>query len=479
MPEVFRTNNPLEYTQLDGVIVSEKNPPPTVVSRGVNNSILIAQFEKGPENEPQFISSISELQSVFGNNAAYGGNKALRLKKFSNLYVTRAVAAAATAAEWTQVVSSANALTFKAKYKGKYGNNISITISDGTNAGTKKVTATLGDIQESFDNVETAGKTNDELNEIFQSSQLFIASDAHATTEIDDVVSQDLSGGSDGVVAASDYAKAIEASNLRVSGKVFFTDDQSAGVKAALTNFIKTEKVGQCVIGPASLTTSVADAITEFTGLKDSEGRVVYVYNPLKFNVQGAIIEESPVYMAASILNLSPPHKSPAAASSTVFTDTAVDTKFNLSRANLILLENAGINAFENDQDLGIKLVTGVTGSEQFSILRRRMSDFIINSVSRFLKFYSNEDNSMLNRANIRSAITAFHTQLVTNGILPGDNEVEEGKAFSCRTEGLTSDQEKAEGILKIQLMVRLFSSARYLVLEATISETVVVKEVA
>ena len=67
--------------------------------------------------------------------------------------------------------------------------------------------------------------------------------------------------------------------------------------------------------------------------------------------------------------------------------------------------------------------------------------------MARFLKFYQGEPNSLINRAAIRSAIKAFDEQLVTNGILPGDNEVDNGLAFSVRTEGITSDQERAEGI--------------------------------
>ena len=478
MPEVFRTNNPLEYDQLDGVIVTEKNPPPTVVSAGSNNAILIAQFEKGPANTPQFVSSISDLQALFGENQIYGGNKALRLKRFSNLYVTRVVAANAVKSTWTQTVATKDLITLTAKYFGAYGNEITVTIADGTNANTKRFTIQLGDTIETYDNLALAGKSDEELAQIFRNSDIIVATSAHATDEPEDVTNQKLATGSDGTVAPSDYTTAIQASNVNVSGKIWFTDDQSSGVKAALTNFIKLEKAGQCVVGPVDLDTNVADAITDFNAIKDNEGRVIYVYNPLKYNVQGVIEEESPVFMAASVLNLSPPHKSPAAASSTAYTQTAVDTKYNLSRANLILLERAGINAFENDVDLGIKLVTGVTGNEDFSILRRRMSDYYINSVARFLKQYTNEPNSLLNRSAIRAAITAWDRQLVFNGILPGDNEVESGAAFVCRTEGITSDQEKAEGLLKIDLKRRLFASARFLVLVATISEKVVVEEV-
>jgi len=478
MPEVFRTDNPLQYRDLDGVIVTEKNPPPTVVSAGSNNCILIAQFERGPQDQPQFVSSISELQTIFGSNQVYGGNKALRLKKWSNLYVVRAVDDDAVKASWKQTVSGDDTILVTAKYKGKYGNGIRVTISNGTAADTKKYVFSEGDTVETFDNVILPGKTDAELFEIFKTSNLVVVTGADATRSPDNIANQNLASGTDGTIGATDYTRAIAAGNVRVSGKIFFCDDQSDDTKAALSNFIKLEKAGQCVIGPEELTTTVPAAIEDFEKYDDNEGRVLYAYNPLQLNVEGVIEEESPVYMMASILNLSPPHKDPSAASSTAYTQTAVDTKFNLSRADLILLKNAGICAFENDADLGIKLVSGVTANPEFSILRRRMSDFYINSVARFLKYYQGEPNSLINRASIRGAIMDFDQNLVFNGVLPGDDEVDDGKAFVVRTEGITSDSERAQGILKVEIKRRLFAAARFIVLIATISESVVVEEV-
>ena len=471
MPEVFRTNNPLLYTQLDGVIVTEKSPQPTVASAGVNNCIFIGQFERGPENEPHYLSSVSELQSIFGANSAYSGNRALRLKRWSNLYVTRAVASGAAQAEHD---FDNDKLTVKAKWKGKYGNNIKVTISQGTNTGTQKLVVTEGDVSETFDNVEFAGKTNDELTEIFQSSSLILVSDAHATIDPTNTVDQALSGGSDGNIAAADYKTAIEASNVNVSGKIFFTDDQSSGVKANLANFVKTEQNGQCVLGPESLTTSVDDAIADYNTNADRNGRVLYAYNPVKLNIEGVITEESPVFMVASILSNVPPQVSPASARVANFTETAVGVKFNLSRANLIKLKNAGIMAFEDDPDLGIKPVSADTQNPEMSVLRRRMSDFYINSISRYLKYYNNEPITEDNMNAIIGAITGFDETLVGNGIVPSNDEVE-GLAFRVTIQGITSQSERDEGILKVRLERKLYSAARYLVLQTLISEKAVI----
>ena len=478
MPAVFQTDNPLLYTQLDGVIVSEQSPVPSVIAAGANNAIFIAQFERGPKDSPQFVTSISELQKIFGANAAYGGNKALRLKGWSNLYVTRAVAGDAVKATVTQSSGGKDLLKITAKDFGKYGNEIKVSIADGSSgAGSKKITVSLGNRVETYDNLSLAGKTNDELAVIFAGSELVVVTDAHDTDSIENA-ELTLATGSDGAIAAADYTRAIAAANVNVSGKLFFTDDQSLAVKTALANFIKTERNGQCVLGPISNVASVADAVNEASALLDREGRVLYAYNPIKYLINGNVEEESPVYLAASIMNLLPPHVSPAAARSTKYTQTAVGVRNSLTRAELIQCKTAGIMAFEDDEDLGVKIVSAVTGNPQFSVIRRRMSDFYINSLTRFLKNFQNEPNSALNRSSIRAAIRNFDEGLVFNGILPSDNEVDGGLAFSIRTEGISTPEEEAMGILKIELMRRIFAEARFLVLEATISESVVVEEV-
>lgn len=479
MPEVFRTENPLLYTQLEGVIVTERQPLPSVISAGTNNCILIGLFERGPGNTPTFVTSISEMQSIFGDSLAYTGNRALRLKGWSNVRITRVVATDAVKASWTQVISSQNILRFTAKDFGAFGNSLTVSISDGDTSGTKRFTFRLGNLEEVFNNVEDLnGKSNEELAQIFSSSILIDVTDAHATQNVTNTTPVNLTSGSDGNPSAADYKTAIDNSNVNVSGKIYFTDQQTTAIKSNLVNFINTEQAGQCVIGPNSLNTTVADAISDASNYTNTQGRVMYAYNPVSFRIDGNIENESPVFLAASILSLLPPHISPAAARSTNYTQNAVGVQNTLSRGQLIQLREAGIMAFEDAQNIGVKLVSGVTVSNgNYSVLRRRMSDFYINSVAAFLQQYQDEPNSLLTRSSIKASIQTFDENLIFNGILPSDDEVDVGRAFSIRTEGITTDSERAQGILKIEIKRRLFPAARFLVLIATIGESVVVEE--
>ena len=159
MADVRFTNNPLEYTNLDGVIVTEKSPVPSIIRRGANNVIFIGQFERGPKDPPQRFSSISDVLDVYGDNPAYSGQKALRLKVWSNLYVIRVVAADAVKAKVTQTVSTKDLITLTAKSAGVYGNGIKAVITDGTNSNTKKITISEGGYVEVFYNLVINGKS--------------------------------------------------------------------------------------------------------------------------------------------------------------------------------------------------------------------------------------------------------------------------------------------------------------------------------
>ena len=105
------------------------------------------------------------------------------------------------------------------------------------------------------------------------------------------------------------------------------------------------------------------------------------------------------------------------------------------------------------------------------------MNDFLVTSLSRFLKNYQNHPNSMLNRASIKSAIQAFDDGLVKDKVLPTESDA--GVAvLLIQTEGTTTPTEQAEGIQKIVYKRRIFSEMRFIVLETTVGESVTAENV-
>ena len=347
-------------------------------------------------------------------------------------------------------------------------------ITDGSTSNTKKLTLTEGDYREVFDNLVINGKSDSELEVIFGSSQLVTVTGSHVTDNIENA-NLSLSGGTDGNIASTDYKSALDNGNVNASGKIYVADDQSLAVSAVLANYIKANRNGICVLSPSSLSDNVANAVAAADTLIDQEGRVLFCYNPIKYNKQGVISEESPAFLLASILSVTPPSVSPASAENRIYSQSAVGVKYALTDAQVQTLKEGGIIAFEDDEDLGVRVRTPVTGSAQWSITRRRMSDFLIQSLSRFLKNYQNNPNSLLNRASIRAAIQAFDDGLVADRVLPTAEDAGV-PVLLIQTEGTTSPQEQAEGIQKIVYKRRIFAEMRFIVLETTIGESVTVE---
>ena len=144
---------------------------------------------------------------------------------------------------------------------------------------------------------------------------------------------------------------------------------------------------------------------------------------------------------------------------------------------------NAGVSAFEFDPDIGFKIksgvVTQIANSSKVMVFRRRMADFLTNSMGRFLKLYQNKENSKANRDAVNGAIRNFD-RTYSEGpqkIMPNDAEVNTGKALLVDTESLNTDLSIGEGKFFIKYKRRIYSSMRFIVLIAEIGETVVVTE--
>lgn len=73
---VFRTTDPTLYDQVDGIVINESAPPPSVAGVAANIALIIGQTAQGPTNVITEVGSIGEFQEIFGNDATQGVNKA-------------------------------------------------------------------------------------------------------------------------------------------------------------------------------------------------------------------------------------------------------------------------------------------------------------------------------------------------------------------------------------------------------------------
>lgn len=477
---IYRTNNPAEYDLVDGIVIDETAPAPGIKGVGTGVVVLVGQFSRGPETL-EGISSTPDLYGKYGKDSSPGMIQLMN-KRFSSLKIIRAVAAAAVKA--TKTFASAvptDTIKFTAKWKGAYGNKITVTIEAGSVSGKKytikDTNAGQSEIfpDEVYDNVAIADAA------VALAGSLLVDVDVLSTVgEPANAVATVLATGSDGTIADTDYQAAIAKAEVENAGNILFLDIYNE----TRNTYLKTHAAltqDKMVIISHEENDSPADSIADVATQRDADGRLIFAYNWLETVVDGLKVFTSPASWYASILSQTAPNVDPAYAGNTQFLAGVTGIKRLLSRQDYINLMAAGISAFEFDGDIGFKIksgiVTQIANSSKVTVLRRRMADYLTNSIGRFLKVYQNDVNSQSKRDNVKSAILNFDRSQEQLGILPTDAEVQNGKAKIVDIKSLNTNDSIAQGKFYIVYKRRIFSSMRFIVLKAEIGESVVVTE--
>lgn len=478
---IFRSTDPTTWDDVDGIIINESAPAPNVAGVAANVGILVAQSQRGLL-DMQEVGSIGQLFELYGKDDTMGLNKAMKNKKFGRLRVIRAVASGAVIAKEEFASSTVDRIRFKAKQgPGVYGNSIQVKIEAGSSSG-KKYTikdVTPGGVlsQEVYDNVvitEIAAKLP------FASSMLVEAEVLSSAAEPDNCAFTALAGGSDGTIADADYETAIAKAAVEGAGNFLFLDEYNSNRNGYL-ELHAAETQDKMVILCGAEGDSVSAAIADVANYRDVDGRIIYAYPYVQTSVGGVLVYQNPASWLVSILTQTAPQVDPAFTKNAQFLVGMTGLKRSMTRADYINMKDAGICAFEYDQEIGFKVksgvVTQIADSSKVTILRRRMADYLTNSVGKFLKNYQNAVNSKANRSLVKGAIMGFVTSLQNDGILPKDSELSEGKSTLVDTESANTNSSIAQGFFKIIWKQRIYSAMRYIVLSAEIGESVVVTE--
>jgi len=478
---IYRTNNPLEYDQVDGIIIDERAPAPSVQGVGTGVALLIGQFPRGPLDSIQEPGSQQAIVELFGKSFSYPGYVALLNKKFSRLKILRV--AASDAVKGTKTFDDGAAtdiIKFDAKYKGVYGNSIKITIEAGSTTGRKYTITDENEFAviapEVYDDIVIT-----DIDEFtFANSKLVDVTVLATSAEPEVTAATDLAGGADGTIADTDYETAIGLTKIEGVKNVLFLDVYNATRNTYLKLHAAETQDNMCILAGAvdETVTAVEAAVAT---LRDTDGRLIYAFNWLETLVNSVPTFVSPASFYASILSQTAPQIDPAYSGNTQFLYGVSAVKQNLSRADFIRLMEAGVSSFENDLDIGIKIrsgiVTQIANSSKLTVVRRRMTDYLTNSVAGFLKLYQNDVNSDDKRIAVKAAVLDFDRREEQSGALPTDNEVQGGVAKIVDIETLNTDETIAEGKFFIQYKRRIYSSMRFIVLIAEIGESVVVTE--
>lgn len=477
---IYRSTDPTVYDEVDGIIINESAPAPNIAGVAANVALMVAEFERGPLTLTE-VGSIGELQELFGKSNTFGGNLALRNKKFGRLRVIRALDDAAVKGTITfDDGAVTDIITFVAKYFGAYGLLLKVTIEAGSDSGRKY---TIEDTSanavlpaEVYDNIVITAITA----ETFAASKLVDVSVDATSAEPAIAAATALAAGSDGTIADVDYETAIAKAEVASSCNVLFLDTYNSARNTYLKTHHAATQDKMCIL--AGLETDArSDAVTDVASYRDSDGGLIYAYPWVETVLNGAVAFQSPASWYASLFSQTSPHIDPAYAANTQYLAGITGLKLSLTRADYIALKDAGISAFEIDATVGVKIksgiVTQIADTSKLTVLRRRMAYWLTNSIAAYLVNYQNAPNTAEKRGEVGAAILAFVQAGERDKILPKDAEVQGGNAKLIDTESLNTDTTIALGFFKIQYRQRIYSAMRYIVLVAEIGESVVVTE--
>lgn len=600
---IHRSNDPTTWDDVDGIIVDESAPAPSVVGVAANVAILVGQTQRGPRGLTG-LGGTGQFHEIYGKSN-FGVNRELKNKKFGRLKLIRVVAANAAVAQKPFQSSAVDRITFKAKQgEGLYGNSLRVKIEEGSSSRQEKHTVLcVADVADSLDakyfilrdeagtvafwiDVDNDGavepahgadrsveittiatgdsaavvagkvaaaieadlkftasvqgatvtatclafapgvgaaangnsgftvtrtqlgvyagkkytfidanpdavlpaetKDNVKIGEIsagtFASSRLLVATVNSAAAEPSNCDFTSLEGGSDGVVGDSDYEAAIELAGVERAGNVVFLDQYNAVRNGFLKQHAANFPDKMVILAPGENDTK-SQVLEDVANFRDTEGRIMYAFPWLQTTINGVSEMTSPASWVASIFSQTAPQIDMAYVKNSQFLAGVTGMKFSLNRNDYIELKDAGVMAFERDEDFGFKIKSGITtqiaDSSKVLVLRRRMTDFLTDSIARFLKNYQNAVNFKGNWVLVKGAILSFIKGLENDGILPKDSEVETGLAKLVDVESLNTGSSVAAGFFKILYKQRIHSSMRFIVLQAEIGESVTVTEAA
>jgi hypothetical protein len=290
-----------------------------------------------------------------------------------------------------------------------------------------------------------------------------------------------LAGGDDGTIANGDYEDAIAYAEEEKAGNLLFLDEYNATRNGYLKTHVAAQQDKMCVVcgQPGD---DRAAAVADAANYRDSDGRIIYAWPYVQTSIDNVLELTPPAAWVASIFSQTSPHVALSYTGNTGFLAGITDLEYKESRNGYIALNGAGVLALEFDKDVGFLVKNAVTthilNTEKREVLRRRMADFLTTSIAYYLKNYQNDVNSSAKRDEVKAAILSFDSLLVADKILPGQQDVKGGAPLLVDTESLNTDNVIAQGQFRILYKRRIFSSMRFIVLQAEIGTSVVVTEV-
>lgn len=506
----YFTTNDGDIAQLEGLYVKERNPPASV--RGVNlNTIGVGGVcARGVIGKTVLITSEARFVQVYGADKKPSGTttesevwKAILNKRFGNMYVVRATAAAAVAASYTLETAAGGAgtalLRIDANGPGLWGNDIGWSVTAATDANANHFNLNIRyngniltyqnlNIFTSVDDNTLATIGDDDGNLItltklasgrpYNSTGGVDGADTAGYTQLGQTVAGFTSvAGTDGSIADSDFTASGKVIDLLANQKgvaaVFMAGRSTSAVKSSILTKAAAASDRMFLVCPDTDQISAATAITEAATL--ASDRIVYCFNhPYTLNPQtGTNMMVEPHAWMASIFSQTNVNDHVGNNDTKAFLAGIVRlTNAAYDRGQYIAFKAAGICALAQDVD-GFEFVSGVTTSltpGRTEIARRRSADFIQLSLAAALAPQVKKPNTLTRRKLMKAMIDSF-----LQGYKDSETIV---STYTTDGEILNTQATRDAGVERILVRVKLISHVLELVLETEIGTAVNITEV-
>lgn len=519
--DVFFSTNPADFTRLEGLYISERNPPGFIRGRDLSVVGMAGRCVRGPAT-PQTITSAARFVEIFGERDFGSGGplvgevwSALLNKPFGAIVVRRVTAAAAVAATLeaeTGIDGLGTAvLRIEASSVGEWGNSIEAKVvdaSDGVSTHFNLIIRYLG-VETTFENLNINGATDDNLAEVVGDdvarlvtlTKLADGRPANFSTiteadwEANDgpvgAVNEDFMAlgttlsayttvaGTEGTLAATDYNAGLDDLAVFDGISVVLIPDSSPPTQNTINGNIVTQAaaVSDRIFLTWSGTHGQSVSVEQTTfdaDITTRSDRIVWCFNSAKTldPETGLAIDQAPHVWLASILSQNDVDIHPGSQGTSA--QTAGIRELNnevLTRNDLIALRDKGIATLEKVSNSFLfrsAIVTDLTTGKT-EITRRRSADFLQLSAAERLRLFVKEKNVPEVRDQMVSELADFSA-----GLRDQNRIVER---FQIEVDSVNTAAQRAQGIERILWRVKLISHILFLVLETEIGTTVEITE--
>lgn len=491
--DIYYTTNPSEFSKLEGLYISERNPPGFIAGADFSTVGFAGKCVRGPLTPVEITSSGRFLEVFGGRDKTANGTGGARIgevhgalinKRFGPIVVRRVAAADATKAKHTfAAADSTNIIDVVASSVGSWGKNVTAEVLAATDGDAThfNLKVTYQGQEVIYQNLDvTAGNDNTALvigtddARLVDVVKLADGRPANASSALG-------TDGSDGTLAVGDYNAGVSDLASHPGVSVVLVPEAVTGDAAAFHSHLVTlaaqvadrifltwaQAHGQAVA------TEIAQVAAQITTRTD---RIWWCFNsPYTVDPDtSAEMQTAPHVWLASILSqVDVDIHAGSAETRALLAGIKRLTKTGLSREDLIALRNAGICTLERLTD-GFRFRSVVTtdltkGKTEGS--RRRMADHLQISASERLRNFVKAKNTVVNRSTMAAELTAY-----SEGLRGQQRIIEE---FEIDQASVNTKAQRSEGTEKLLWRVDLIGHILSLVFETEIGTGVVIERAA